>query len=187
MGEADSSTVHFVRLAEEHLDEVMSIEKEAYPEPWSLGMFLEEIRSNRSFFCVLFVNQVLAGYGGFWLVLDEAHVTSVTVRDVFRGRGLGRHITRYLLDMAARLGARTATLEVRRSNVRARNLYHSEGFREVGIRKGYYSKSGEDAIVMSKELAPVEAGPETVAEEGLRYWPHDAPPVAAPVDDQNSE
>jgi ribosomal-protein-alanine N-acetyltransferase len=92
------------------------------------------------------------GYGGFWLVLDEAHVTSVTIKDEWRSQGYGRVLFEHLLDTAREAGAHIATLEVRESNDVARNLYASLGFRQAGTRRGYYSKSGEDAIVMSAGL-----------------------------------
>ena len=75
-----------------------------------------------------FVGPALAAYGGFWLVLDEAHLTSVTVRDSFRGHGYGRRLVDYLLEQAVSLGAKVATLEVRESNLRARNLYDCMSF-----------------------------------------------------------
>lgn len=152
MSVSESTALRFVRLEEAHLDEIMSIEVEAYPEPWTLRMFHDEIRSERSHFYVGFLEDTIAAYGGFWLVLDEAHVTSVAVRDSCRGRGYGRALVQYLLDTAVEAGARRATLEVRVSNLVARNLYVSMGFRPVGIRKGYYPKNNEDAIVMLKDL-----------------------------------
>ncbi|HQM33732.1 MAG TPA: ribosomal protein S18-alanine N-acetyltransferase [Candidatus Hydrogenedentes bacterium] len=167
MTSSNATHVEFVTLAEAYLDEMMEIELEAYPEPWSRGMFREEIRNNRSYFYVMLQDGQLAGYGGFWLVLDEAHITSVTVRDSLRGRGLGRRLTQHLLEVAEGVGAHIATLEVRESNVRAQNLYKAFGFRQIGRRRGYYPKSGEDAIVMLLELgsgrspaqgASVEAG-----------------------------
>ncbi len=130
----------------------MQIEVEAYPEPWTEGMFREEARSYRSHFYVMKLGEQLIGYGGFWLVLDEAHVTSVTVCKAYRGQGYGRRLLTFLLESAIDAGARMATLEVRVSNVNARGLYVSMGFRPVGLRKNYYPKTGEDAIVMLKDL-----------------------------------
>jgi ribosomal-protein-alanine N-acetyltransferase len=152
MSVSESTTLRFVPLAPEHLDEIMAIEQEAYPEPWTLRMFHDEIRNQRSRFYVAYHEDTLAAYGGFWLVLDEAHITSVAVRDIYRGRGFGRQVMEYLLTDAVDAEARQATLEVRVSNLRARNLYLSLGFRPVGLRKGYYPKNNEDAIVMLKDL-----------------------------------
>jgi ribosomal-protein-alanine N-acetyltransferase len=155
MSVSESVALRFEPIAVEHLDEVLAIEVEAYPEPWTEGMFRDEIRNTHSHFYVVLLDEALVGYGGFWLVVDEAHITSVTVRDVFRGRGFGCRLVEFLLREAEDVGARVATLEVRVSNVRARNLYLQYGFRPVGLRKNYYPKSNEDAIVMLKELNPV--------------------------------
>lgn len=142
----------YASLAHKHLNAIMAIEGEAYPEPWTRGMFRDEIKNERSFFFVAFLGQELVGYSGFWLVADEAHITSVTTRSDMRGRGLGRRQLEHLLAEAIRVGAKIATLEVRESNVPARNLYDSMGFREIGRRRQYYTTSKEDAIVMLKDL-----------------------------------
>ncbi|MBI3973399.1 MAG: ribosomal protein S18-alanine N-acetyltransferase [Chloroflexi bacterium] len=93
----------------------------------------------------------VVGYGGLWLMVDEAHVTSVAVRPEFRRRGLGELLMLGLFDTAMRMGARFVTLEVRVSNKTARALYEKLGFREVGIRQRYYTDNNEDAVVMWTE------------------------------------
>ena len=144
--------LRYVPLREEHLDRIMQIEHEAYPEPWTRGMFREEIRSRRSYFRVAFLGRELIGYAGFWLVVDEAHITHVTVVAHHRGKGHGRDQVLHLLEVAKEKQARIATLEVRETNVAARALYDSLGFRGVGLREGYYAKTNENAIVMMKDL-----------------------------------
>jgi [ribosomal protein S18]-alanine N-acetyltransferase len=152
MSVSESTALRFMEFERTHLRDVMTIELEAYPDPWAEGMFLDELRSARSHFYVVYLDDVLIGYGGFWLVLDEAHITSVTIGEDYRGQGYGKQLVVFLLDLARKVGARLATLEVRASNTRARNLYLNTGFRPVGVRKKYYPKSGEDAVVMLKEL-----------------------------------
>ena len=153
MSIAPGTKLSYEPLAEEHLDAIMKIEKEAYPEPWTVGMFREEIRSRRSCFYVAHADGALVGYSGFWLVLDEAHITSLTVEAGHRGMGFGREQLLHLLAQGEENGVRAFTLEVRESNAPARSLYESLGFRTVGLRKGYYSTTQEDAIVMLKEMA----------------------------------
>ncbi|MBI4557132.1 MAG: ribosomal protein S18-alanine N-acetyltransferase [Candidatus Hydrogenedentes bacterium] len=148
----EEAALEFERLRENHIDALIEVEIEAYPEPWTEAMFRDELRNQRSHFYVAFRDLELVGYGGFWLVLDEAHITNVTIRDVFRGRNYGRRLMTFLLNTAVSAGARLATLEVRVSNLRARNLYLSMGFRPVHVRKRYYPKTNEDAFVMLKEL-----------------------------------
>ncbi|MDA8189736.1 MAG: ribosomal protein S18-alanine N-acetyltransferase [Dehalococcoidales bacterium] len=93
----------------------------------------------------------LAGYAGLWLMLDEAHVTTIAVRPSLRGHGLGELLFVGLTDLAMALGARYMTLEVRVSNIVAQNLYKKYGFHEEGIRKRYYSDNSEDALIMWSE------------------------------------
>ncbi len=93
------------------------------------------------------------GYGGLWLMVDEAHVTSIAVHPDFRGKGLGELLMLALMDVSIRLDARFVTLEVRVSNTVARALYEKLGFRQAGIRPRYYTDNNEDAVVMwSEEL-----------------------------------
>ena len=152
MSVSESTTVTFVPIEPRHIHELMDIEVEAYPEPWTEGMFRDEARNHRSHFYIMYMGDAIIGYGGFWLVLDEAHITSVTIRESFRNLGYGRRLLEFLLEKAVQVGARMATLEVRVSNHRARSLYDRSGFRPVGLRKNYYPKSGEDAVVMLKEF-----------------------------------
>ena len=152
MSVVESTELRFVLIAEEYFPAILEIEPEAYPEPWSAGMFREEIDHPRSKFFVVLRRDEVIGYGGFWPVLDEAHVTSVTIRDTYRGLGYGRQLLQHILDAAKRDGAVTATLEVRESNMTARNLYESFGFANVGRRKRYYPKTDEDALIMTKQL-----------------------------------
>lgn len=93
----------------------------------------------------------LVGYAGLWLMLDEAHVTTIAVRPTVRGIGLGELLFIGLIDMASALGARFVTLEVRVSNTVAQTLYRKFGFKEEGTRRRYYSDNGEDALIMWSE------------------------------------
>lgn len=93
--------------------------------------------------------EVVLGYGGFWMMVDEAHISTLAVRQDVRGRGMGELLLSALLEEARRLGATAATLEVRVSNIVAQSLYRKYGFEEVGRRKAYYQDNGEDALIMT--------------------------------------
>ena len=93
----------------------------------------------------------LVGYAGTWLMLDEAHITTIAVRPEFRGRGLGEMLMIGLIERAMEVGARWVTLEVRVSNTVAQSLYRKYTFHAEGIRKGYYSDNNEDAVIMWSE------------------------------------
>jgi len=93
--------------------------------------------------------QPVRGYGGLWLIVDEAHICTIAVHPDWRGRGLGELLLVNLLDQATALNAAVATLEVRVSNWAAQTLYRKYGFEVVGSRKGYYSDNHEDALIMT--------------------------------------
>ena len=146
------SRLSYLSLREEDIPHLIDIEQEAYPEPWTRGMFRDEIRNSRSHFFIATFNDEIIGYSGFWLILNEAHITSVTVAEPFRGFGYGREQMHHLIRVAKEEGAETLTLEVRESNTPAIKLYESMGFSPVGRRKGYYSRSREDAIIMEADI-----------------------------------
>lgn len=152
MSISQEQAVRPVRLGYGHLPEVMALEKDAYADPWKQSMFRQEIVNVSSYFWVLGLEDEVIGYGGFWLVVDEAHITKVTIARPYRGRGLGRELLSFLLREAERLSANTARLEVGEHNGSARRLYERLGFIAVGLRRGYYAKTNESAIVMVKVL-----------------------------------
>jgi len=94
----------------------------------------------------------IVGFAGMWLMLDEAHVTTIGVKRELRGMGLGELLFSTLLQIAMDLGARRATLEVRVSNYSAQALYRKYGFHEEGIRRRYYSDNNEDALIMWSDV-----------------------------------
>jgi len=91
------------------------------------------------------------GYAGLWLMVDEAHITTIAVRPEMRGKGLGELVLCGLVDTSLEVGARIMTLEVRVSNTVAQNLYLKYGFRQSGLRRRYYSDNNEDALIMTAE------------------------------------
>ena len=160
MTEYPRPALEFVHIEEEHLPVILEIEREAYLEPWTEGMFRQEINNRLSQFYVVFFDGTLVGYVGFWEAADEAHITTVTVRREYRGRGFGREEVRFILEVAGRRGIREATLEVRPSNIRAQSLYKGMGFEEIGRRKHYYAATGEDAIIMARRIVSTEGDTE---------------------------
>ncbi len=92
--------------------------------------------------------QSIVGYAGMWLMVDEGHVTTIASHPDTRGKGIGELLLLALIDRALSLRARWMTLEVRASNTVAQNLYHKYTFKDMGVRKRYYSDNGEDALVM---------------------------------------
>lgn len=134
------------------LDAVMAIEKASFAYPWSPRFFLQELQVEcaRSFLAE--VNGRIVGYILFWLLVDAIDIHNVAVHSEFRRRGIGRLLLDKVILEARRRGSTRVTLEVRRSNVVAQRLYESIGFVTTGIRKGYYSDDGEDALAMALQL-----------------------------------
>jgi ribosomal-protein-alanine N-acetyltransferase len=136
-------------MKKKDIAQVLLIEVNSFPSPWSERMFLSEIRDNRlSNFLVAKHNEIVVGYGGFWLIFDEAHFVNLAVHPSFRRRGIGKRLLSALLALAKERGATKATLEVRVSNVAAIKLYEKFNFKICAIRKKYYKDNNEDALVM---------------------------------------
>lgn len=91
----------------------------------------------------------IIGYAGMWIMVDEGHITTIAIRESWRGKGLGELLLASLIAAAAEAGAERVTLEVRVSNEPAQNLYRKYGFRQEGLRRRYYSDNNEDAHIMT--------------------------------------
>jgi ribosomal-protein-alanine N-acetyltransferase len=146
------------------LDTIMQIERQVFKYPWSRHMYLVDLQHNRmASYLVVFsadsgddrVPPVLA-YGGFWLMVDEAHIATVASHPDWRGCGLGQYLMLGLLEQAVARGAVSSTLEVRVGNLPARTLYDKLGYEPRGTRRHYY-ENGEDALIMT---TPALAGPD---------------------------
>jgi len=136
-------------MTESDIDAVLEIEKSSFATPWSRESFHKEIVENvLAVYIVAEVDDVVAGYGGLWKILDEGHITNVAVKKDFRGKGVGDALVMGIVDYCDRTGIPNITLEVRESNRVARNLYKKHGFVDAGKRPGYYSDNNEDAIIM---------------------------------------
>ncbi|MHB1842779.1 MAG: ribosomal protein S18-alanine N-acetyltransferase [Sulfobacillus sp.] len=148
-----------VRMALADLTQVLEIEHLSYPTPWSRRAFVSELTENAyAHYLAAKSGSRLVGYVGMWLVLDEAHITNVAVHPTVRHRGVGRLLMETAIDLTEEHGCRTITLEVRRTNQVAQTLYRSLGFQMTGVRKGYYTDNGEDALIMVREKPPASAG-----------------------------
>lgn len=140
-------TIEIMKMKD--LDDVLEIEHRCFTNPWSRYAFACELRDNDfSRYIVAKVGDKIVGYGGMWMVLNEAHVTNVGVLPEYRGEGIGELIMRSLIAIAKDNGAEKMTLEVRKSNYVAQNLYSKLGFEPCGIRRGYYVDNKEDAVIM---------------------------------------
>jgi ribosomal-protein-alanine N-acetyltransferase len=162
-----SLLVEPMRLAD--VADVLEIERLSFSSPWPAYAFEQELTANRlAHYLVARLDDRVVGFGGIWLMVDEAHITTFGVHPDHRRRGIGRRLLLRLAEVAIELGSVRMTLEVRVSNAPAQILYRSFGFRVAGRRVAYYSDDGEDALVMT---TPELAGPvvqATLASERAR-------------------
>jgi ribosomal-protein-alanine N-acetyltransferase len=129
---------------------VNRIERASFPVPWPDYAFRQELQTNRlAHYLVVRSGEEIIAYGGLWLMVDEAHITTFAVLPEWRRQGVGGRLMVELMRLARDLQANVMTLEVRLSNKPARALYARFGFRPVGIRPRYYSDNGEDALIMT--------------------------------------
>lgn len=134
------------------LPAVHRIEHASFSSPWPDDAYRSELQTNRlASYLVVRAGDELVAFGGIWLMVDEAHITTFAVDPAWRRQGIGEQLLLALLDVALARRAREATLEVRLSNVAARRLYEKYGFRPVGLRPNYYTDDGEDALIMTTE------------------------------------
>ncbi len=141
--------VEITAMRRRHLRSVLRIEDLVYPRPWSMSLFLSELnlRSSRCYLVARSRREVV-GYAGLMMTLDDGHITTVAVDPVWQRRHVGARLLAALAREAVARGAVNLTLEVRVGNAGARDLYRRFGFEAVGVRKGYYAESHEDAVVM---------------------------------------
>ena len=154
--------------------DVHRIESASFPTPWPDYAFRQEIQTNRlAHYLIVRAGDETIGYGGMWLMVDEAHVTTFAVLPGWRRRGAGATLMLALMHLALELNARMVTLEVRLSNHPARALYAGFGFRPVGIRPRYYSDNNEDALIMTTAPLGSAEMKERLADLEQRYGERD--------------
>ena len=167
--------------------QVAEIEHESFPTTWPQTAYRRELSNNLARYLVLldrshapvnnFTNKkrkgflgrflkkdpatlttdFIVGYVGVWLMVDEAHIVAIAIRDAYRGKGLGELLLAESIDLAMANHQESVTLEVRKSNEIAQNLYEKYRFLKVGVRKRYYSDNHEDAIIMT--TPPIQSEP----------------------------
>ena len=140
--------IEISRMNESHVCAVAELEKQNFSEPWSENSVRGELTNDLALWLVALDGDCVVGYVGSQTVLGEADMMNIAVADSHRRRGIARALVEELI---ARLDATMLTLEVRASNAPAIRLYESLGFRQVGLRKNYYRKPKEDALILRKE------------------------------------
>lgn len=147
------------------LDQVVAIERGSFPSPWTKDGFLVSIKAPFGQAWVLLDREpdgrTVVGYLCFWEHSDHIQVVNICVAHPKRGQGWGRLMMEFAIAWAGLRNKKKVSLEVRPSNHQARSLYRSLGFRKTGMRAGYYTDTGEDALLLELSLEP-NTGSKTV-------------------------
>ncbi len=150
----ETKTITYRKMTIEDIDQVLLIEEEAFTLPWTREAFEHEMTTNLySYYLVAETEEKdIVGYCGMWIVMDESHITNVAVAKRMRGHKIGEGLMREAIRVVKEQKVVLMTLEVRVSNIVAKNLYYKLGFQDGGIRKNYYTDTQEDALVMWVEF-----------------------------------
>jgi len=155
-----------IRVAERRdVGELLGIEEAQFPEPWTKRILLEEVENIETRrYTVAVEKKRIVGYLGIMFVLEELHVNTIGTVPSEEGRGIASSLLDEAWADAKERGIKRATLEVAVSNQRAIDLYYRYGFRPVGVRKNYYEKSNEDALILWADLSSEPPGPPSTLE-----------------------
>ena len=135
-----------------HVSDIHSIELECFSEPMPEQMIISQLPNDNHVFLVALDGENVIGYVGMMTVLDEGYISNVAVTSAYRRQKVADALIEELMSRAAALDLAFVTLEVRESNEPAKALYTKHGFRQVGLRKGYYTKPKENAVLMTVYL-----------------------------------
>jgi ribosomal-protein-alanine N-acetyltransferase len=139
-------------IDESRIDEVCALEQRCYRSPWSAELIRAEFAKDISYRLALLLDERIAAYSFSYLIPEDLHLLNLAVAPEYRLRGLGKCLLANLMYRVALYGVRNVILEVRVSNLVARQLYQRLGFKQVGLRKCYYRDNGEDALVLERRI-----------------------------------
>jgi ribosomal-protein-alanine N-acetyltransferase len=146
-----------IRLVQRRdVPDLLVIENAQFPEPWTKGMLLDEIQNVESRrYTVAEQKGKIVGYLGVMFVLDELHINTIGTLPGFERRGIASSLMKEMWPVAVERGITKASLEVAVSNTGAQALYYRFGFAPVGVRKNYYERTHEDALVLWAKVEPL--------------------------------
>jgi [ribosomal protein S18]-alanine N-acetyltransferase len=180
-------------MTEADISQVAEIEEESFPTTWPRTAYRRELANRLARYSVLVdrahaphrvieetqrrsflgffrrkpareeTSDYIVGYIGVWLMVDQAHIVAIAVREAYRRQGLGELLISDAIDLALSNGQESMTLEVRRSNDSAQALYEKYRFLKVGVRRRYYSDNHEDALIMTTPQINTESYREHLA------------------------
>jgi len=136
------------------LKKILELEKQSFPVPWTYDLFFSELTRNRyARYFVLEKDKEIIGYFGFWHKEASFHITNIAITEKFRRKGYGRKLLKFVDKIAASSKIKKISLEVRRSNCIAQDIYRKYGYKVMRVLKNYYQEEKEDALVMEKKLS----------------------------------
>lgn len=145
-------SIRITQMTAADVPQVHALEALCFTAPWDIASYYQEVANPSACYLVARDDEQVTGFGGMWIVADEAHIATLAVHPDYRRRGLGRRLMHVMLQVARYRGATTVTLEVRAGNIAAQHLYTSLGFLPIGRRRHYYPDNNEDAIVMRLDM-----------------------------------
>lgn len=146
----ENDKIQFRAMQENDIEQMTAIEAQVFSQPWSRKSFEEALSYENLLFVVAVMEETIIGYCGLYMVLDEGNVINVAVKEEFRGRHIAQEMLTFLMEEGAKQNITAFTLEVREHNETALHVYENMGFESVGIRKNFYEKPIENAIIMWK-------------------------------------
>ena len=144
--------ITITEFKKEHLGGICEVENKSFSIPWSRKAFESELENENAVYRVALSGDKVIGYAGLWKVIDEGDITNIAVLPEFRRMGAASSLMEALIDFCKSAGLIKLTLEVRRSNSAAIQLYKKCGFKETGFRKQYYADNREDALIMALDI-----------------------------------
>jgi len=149
-----SSTGIVIRLMGiDDLKKVLEIEEQSFPVPWTYELFFSELTRNiYARYFVLEKNNEVVGYLGFWDKGSSFHITDIAIAEKSRRKGYGEIFLKFIEKIAVTYRIKKISLEVRRSNRIAQDMYIKYGYKVIRFLKNYYQEEKEDALVMEKKL-----------------------------------
>ena len=144
--------IDYSLMDESHVNGVYELSKECFSIPWTLDSINNELNNQLAKYIIAqdLSTEEVVGFVGVWIIAGEGDITNIAVSHKYRKKGIASELLINLFDLCKTFNCEDITLEVRASNIAAQNLYKKFNFKEEGLRKGYYSDNGEDAIIMWK-------------------------------------
>jgi ribosomal-protein-alanine N-acetyltransferase len=146
------NSIMITPMSEKHIIVVSEIETECFTSPWSYDAFLSELSNPYAYYFVAEQDGVVVGFAGIHIIYDEGYITNIAVTQNHRRQGIAEDLLNALEKQATEKGSKLITLEVRETNFGAIKLYEKLCYKQVGMRKDFYTLPTENAILMTKHI-----------------------------------